>query len=69
MLKFSVILIELKLKIKMKSPNTLIFLALINTTACIKREPLLSYGEVFTAAKRKGINHPINYSVPNFGVD
>ncbi len=35
----------------------------------IQREPLLAYGSVETAQPHPGINYPINYSVPNFGVD
>ena len=35
----------------------------------LEREPLLSYGTVLTAAPKKGIDHPINYPVPSFGVD
>ena len=33
------------------------------------REPLVSYGKVDSAAPKSKITHPINYSVPNFGVD
>jgi len=33
------------------------------------REPLIAYGSVGTAALRKGLDHPVNYGVPNFGVD
>lgn len=33
------------------------------------RDPLLSSGSVGTAANKKGIDHPINYGVPSFGVD
>ena len=35
----------------------------------LDREPLLSYGKVKTAAPKKGIDHPINYPVPSFGLD
>ena len=34
-----------------------------------EREPLLARGAVDTAALKKGLDHPINYGVPNFGVD
>ena len=34
-----------------------------------QREPLVSYGNVNTAALKKGESHPKNYAVPNFGVD
>ena len=44
-------------------------LALLGTSNCIKREPLLSYGTVETAQPHPGINYPINYAVPDFGID
>jgi len=34
-----------------------------------QREPLVSYGNVKTAAFKKADAHPKNYGVPNFGVD
>ena len=41
----------------------------LNVQIDFKREPLLSYGTVETAQPHPGINYPINYKVPNFGVD
>lgn len=34
-----------------------------------QREPLASYGNVNTAALKKGDAHPKDYFVPNFGLD
>jgi hypothetical protein len=33
------------------------------------REPLLAKGSVGTAALKKGLDHPVNNGIPNFGVD
>jgi hypothetical protein len=35
----------------------------------MERDPLLSRGAVETAAPKEKRNYPINYYVPNFGVD
>ena len=34
-----------------------------------ERDPLLARGTVGTAAFTKGLDHPINYGIPSFGVD
>jgi hypothetical protein len=44
-------------------------LALISNVNCIQREPLLSYGKVASVYHEPAIKYPINYKVPNFGVD
>jgi len=43
---------------------------LINSANCVSRDPLLARGKVDTAALRRvKDDHPVNYAVPNFGVD